>query len=225
MQKSHVTALQLLSKVTVFLIQLVIRQVCLVVESITFILDIQKILKKIPVKKAEPVKQNRSLKPHGSINCLKITDQSIKFPLEQSILIITDIIDSTKLYNENPLKMQFFVESHKKIVKALIKRHLGHVVANEGDSFRLVFQHFDNAIRFAHEFIAKHNEEISYFKVRMVMNKGLLCVRNLCGFKVFGKPVNDALELFKHNSGNQVCIKKNVVVKYNLKNDDILCIH
>lgn len=178
-------------------------------------------------KYVAPNRKDVKMRYDGNITCLKITDQHIEFPLETSIIIVTDIIDSTKLYNENPTKMQFYLESHKKVVKCLIRRYSGHVVANEGDSFTLVFQHLENAIKFSKEFIDTHNEYISFFKVRMAINKGKnLCFRKICGFKVFGKPIDEALELFKHNIGNVICIKESLLKKYNLRHcDDMFCIH
>lgn len=157
--------------------------------------------------------------------CLKSTDESINFSLKSSIIVVTDIIDNTRLYNEFPLKMKYYVILHYKMVVLLLRKHSGHLVANEGDSFHLAFQNLENATDFAIEFLSMHLQENPFFQVRVGINKGKLCVRKFCGYKVFGKVIEETQDFSKHNQGRCICIKKRLIEKQSLLQEDFFCIH
>lgn len=141
------------------------------------------------------------------------------------MIVLTDIIDNTRLFNEYPLKMQYYVEQHYKMVLSILRRHGGHVVANEGDSFHLAFQHIGSAVNFCKEFISRHCNEITLFQVRIGMNKGKLCVRKCGGYKVFGESIEEMLNFFRHNDGSRICIKSRLFEKYGIFPRELFCIH
>ncbi|KAM0680403.1 hypothetical protein GINT2_001463 [Glugoides intestinalis] len=159
-------------------------------------------------------------------DCMKSTEEHIKFSIKDSFVVLTDIIDSTRLYDEDPVNMKNYMILHYKIVYSLVKSFKGHIVSNEGDSFHLAFQHFDTAVRFCEAFMKKHSREISLFKVRIGISKGNLCVRKFSGYKVYGKSIEEALNFFRHNDGKKICLKKPLVSKYaSVKQQSCFCIH
>lgn len=208
-----------------FLRQLFYRQLLVIFASISLHFQQEEKSKNLPAKRHFEVFGSKSLDLREEYCCLKSTDQNVKFPLEKAVLVVTDIIDSTRLYNANPQKMRCYFDIHTGIVKSLLRKYSGHIVANEGDSFHLVFQHLENAIRFSRELVKRHRESISYFEVRIGVNKGTLCVRRLCGYKVFGKTVDETIEFSRHSCGNRICINGNVLKKHHIKDDTMLCKH
>jgi len=157
--------------------------------------------------------------------CLKITDESVSFSLKNSIMVITDVIDSTRLFNEYPQKMKYYMFQHYKTVMSLLRIHNGHLVANEGDSFHLAFQHLESGIKFCKDLISYHNSKACFFQVRVGINKGKLCVRKFCGYKVFGESIEETLDFFRDNDGRHICIKKKLMERYGVKPDMDFCIH
>lgn len=209
-----------------FLLTLIVQQLTLIYYSITFIFEVSEKQKASPAKN---ILESKKLIHDFKLEEFKIspkhTDEHINFPLEGAIILITDIIESTRLYNENPLKMKFYLDLHKATVKSLLKKNSGHVVGEEGDSFYLAFQHIRQALRFTREFIGQHRDNITYFKVRMALAKGNLCVRNIYGYKVYGRPLDEAIQRFEHNPGNKICLSRKMALKYNLLIESNLCIH
>lgn len=161
----------------------------------------------------------------GKENCLKQTDKNIRFKVENSFLVITDIINNTFLYNEYPLKMKSNLEIHRKIIRKLLKHYSGHIVADEGDSYQLVFETLVNAVGFSKDYIEQHHENIDLFKVRIGINNGNLQVKNVCGCKVYGEPVDELIDIFKHNVGEKVCMTRRFFEESNLKSNKLFCIH
>lgn len=157
--------------------------------------------------------------------CLKITDESVSFSLKNSVMVITDVIDSTRLFNEHPQRMKHCIFQHYKTVILLLRTHSGHLVANEGDSFHIAFQNFKNAIKFCKDLISQHRSGASFFQVRVGINKGKLCVRKFCGYKVFGESIDETLDFFRDNDGKHICIKKRLVDRYGIEPDASFCMH
>lgn len=156
---------------------------------------------------------------------LKFTDCEVNFSPRKAFIVVTDIINSTRLYNENPLYMKQMVDAHDILAKVYVRRFNGHIVANEGDSFNIVFQHADEAINFCKEFRTALVSNGINLRVRTGINKGHMFVRKCCGYKCFGKPVDDAIEFIKHNTGNRICIKKELLEKYNIPDSEMFCKH
>ncbi|ELA41998.1 uncharacterized protein VICG_01015 [Vittaforma corneae ATCC 50505] len=138
------------------IIRVVYRQFYYIVSSIIFVLRInnaneQKI-------RTQPQSDLKLMSAKVDLNeekeCLKNTDESVPFSLKSPVIVLTDIIDNTRLFNEQPLKMRQCIVAHYKMIFSLLKRYGGHMVANEGDSFHLAFQHFENAIKFCKDLFA-----------------------------------------------------------------------
>lgn len=205
--------------------QIIFIQLVIIYEGINYLFRLSECKEIKPTSTNIDVSNIFSLNFNENFNCLKHTDKQIEFPLEKAFLVVTDIINSTSLYNELPLKMKHNLEVHRKMVKNLLKKYSGHIVADEGDSFHLVFQSIENSVKFSKEFLERHNETIDLFKVRIGINRGNLQVKNMCGYKVYGKPVDDLIQFFGHNNGNKICLTEKMFKKYNLKNDHIFCKH
>lgn len=168
--------------------------------------------------------QNRDLS--GNHVWLKTTDKEVSFSLKRSAVVVTDIIGSTRLYDEEPLKMKYYMIRHQLIIRSIMKNYDGRIVLNEGDSFHIVFKNIELATRFCEEFFNTHNREIPFFRVRLGINKGEnFCVRNLCGYKIFGKPIDEIQEIFKHNNGTRACIKRRLIPKNSSIDHSIFCVH
>lgn len=157
----------------------------------------------------------------------KTTDEKINFPLNKSAIVITDIVESTSLYNLNPYLMKKSLDIHYKIVYDLVKKHMGHIVANEGDSFQLIFKKIEDSIDFCKEFFALHTQAVSYFQVRIGIgvSQGRLFARRFYGYKIFGSPINEILGIVNHNCGNCICIKKSTITRSGIAPCSLFCIH
>lgn len=142
-----------------------------------------------------------------SLNCIKTTDKKVNFSLSHSYIVVSDIINSTYLYNENPLKMKREVDMHDELALNALRKYNGHVVANEGDSFSVVFETLENAVEFSKNFTSQIKAIKSNIKIRIGINSGFMNVRKYFGYKCFGKPIDEINEFTKHNIGDKICIK------------------
>lgn len=158
-------------------------------------------------------------------SCLRHTDTSITFPLEDSFVLITDIVGSTRLYNDDPIRMKGQVDLHDSVAKRLVRAFGGHIVANEGDSFAFAFPDIYSAVNFGINFRDQLEEHGVDFSVRMGINSGLMCARNLCGYKLLGAPVEEITALIRHSSGAKICIKDELLEAHQMKALRIFCIH
>lgn len=158
---------------------------------------------------------------------LKTTDEKISFPLDTSSFVITDVVESTRLYNSNPQLMKESLDLHYKIIYSLVEKYLGHIVCNEGDSFQLLFKKLENSIEFCKEFFILHAKSVSYFQVRagVGISQGRLHTRKFCGYKVFGSPINEILGIVNHNCGNCICVKHSILKKCGIPSTEIFCVH
>lgn len=208
------------------ILQLILIQFKLVYLSLY---DIFKVEKKPELKIIERKNQGlidtvKNIKCTEDINCIKYTDVKINFALKNSYILITDIIGSTRLYNENPCKMKEQIYCHDKVVRYLSKEFRGHIVANEGDSFHIAFENIFNAINFAINLRPQLKDNFIDFCVKISINQGAMSVRNFYGYKCYGEPINEALHIIKHNDGKHICIKESVL-KESLMFPKWFCIH
>lgn len=169
--------------------------------------------------------KNMSLLQTDCCNYPKSTDEKVNFSLTNSFIVLTDIIDSTRLYNEDPIMMRHCMALHYEMIITMLRKHRGHVVSNEGDSFHIAFQSASAAIDFCKNFIEAHDKTIQFFQIRLGIVKGKLNVRKLSGYKVFGKAIDEALGFFQHNDGTKICMKRSFVEKYSFKGDERYCVH
>lgn len=212
-----------------FIIGTIYRQFYYIFSSITFVLRINSVSRRKfgrflrPVATLVPIGTDVDLSEEKW--CLKNTDEYIEFPLKSPVVVLTDIISSTRLFNEHPQKMKQHIIAHHREILSLLRRHNGHLVANEGDSFHMAFQHFEGAVKFCKELIRWHCSEASLFRVRVGINKGHLSVRKFCGYKVYGESIEEIQEFFGHNDGMRICIKRQLIEKYNAALENTFCIH
>lgn len=208
--------------------RILLRQIWLILRSLLEIpVFFRRLNKKTTTKKRayELIESKKSLRLTESFSCIKYTDIDVKFPLSDSFILATDIVESTRLYNENPRRMKALVDEHDSIVRELQKVYKGHVVANEGDSFHLVFEFVKEAVGFAESFRMQLKERGVSLRVRVGINQGRMHVRKLCGYKCYGEPVEQVLEYMKHNTGDKICIRRGLVDKYHIEGRKQLCIH
>lgn len=161
----------------------------------------------------------------NSSTLVKYTDKHVGFSLRNSFIVITDIVNSTGLYNDNPRKMNKKIKIHDDLISKLVKKYTGHIVSNEGDSFGLAFEFINNAIGFCTEFLNELEMERVGLDVRVGINTGVMHVRNLYGYKCFGQPVNELSRLIRHSQGGRICIKEEHIAGYKLEPAKIFCIH
>lgn len=157
--------------------------------------------------------------------CIKRTDLFVNFPLHDCFIVITDIIGSTALYNRNPRKMKGQIDKHDTAAMSHARKNLGHMVANEGDSFHFVFQYEYQAVDFAISFQEAISSLDLDFKVRIGINKGPMDVRKCSGYKCFGSTVDTCSNFIRHNVGKKICIPETVISKYNISIRPNFCVH
>lgn len=170
----------------------------------------------------------------------KYLPQSIsrRFLKDTLVLVRTDIVDSTSLWNDFPSAMYRTIETHDEIARRLCKMHKGLEVRNEGDSFFLVFTGVRNALDFSVEFY-REVKRISFrfegdedregslpLKVRIAMDSGPVVLRQDEFLGVYGDVVSRTLELLAHSNG-RICISRSCLQTGVGWADDrpLFCIH
>ncbi|KAI5181085.1 hypothetical protein PAEPH01_2782 [Pancytospora epiphaga] len=208
------------------IIFLIYRQLILATRECFQLSQFMSNIKKLPiVKRYELIDSRKGEHWAENMSCLKHTDTSITFPLENSFVIVTDIVGSTQLYNDDPIHMKSQMDIHNTIVKRLVRVFGGHIVANEGDSFALAFSNIYGALNFGLNFIDQLDEHNVEFQVRMGVNSGKMWARNLCGYKLFGGPVEEITGFIRHSSKTMMCIKKELLKSYCIYPIKGFCIH
>lgn len=176
-------------------------------------------------RKAELISRMKSPRLSEDFSCTKYTDLTISFPLDNCFILVTDVVGSTFLYDQDPIRMKAQMDVHDTVARDLVRKFSGHIVANEGDSFHIAFQHLLNAVSFAVNFSVQLEEHSVEFPVRIGINYGTMTVRKLYGYKCYGPPIDEILLILKHNQGGKICIKKSSMGKYNLNFISGLCTH
>ncbi|KAG5860089.1 hypothetical protein KMI_03g05400 [Encephalitozoon hellem] len=145
---------------------------------------------------------------------------------EDLALVITDIVDSTSLWNCSPDAMHRTIEVHDEVARGLCNAFGGLEVMNEGDSFFLIFTDIRNALDFSIGFY-REIERISFkFKhtcpkktgkdkevgllplnIRMAVNKGPIMLHCNEFLEIYGDAVTKTLEMLNHSSG-KICISQ-----------------
>lgn len=207
--------------------RLLITQLWLAVKSISEISLFPRQLKKIPTVRPKMgiIDTTTSSILSEDLSCIKYTDMDVSFALGNCYILVTDIVGSTRLYNEDPCKMKNDIDIHDNVARDLAKRFNGHIVANEGDSFHVVFEYLHNAINFAMNFPEQLVENMIEFPVRIGINRGEMCVRKLCGYKCYGETVDEVIRFIKHNQGEKICIKESLLAEYNFQFMRSFCKH
>lgn len=159
------------------------------------------------------------------------------------VLVITDIVDSTSLWNCFPDAMHRTIEIHDEVARGLCKASGGLEVRNEGDSFFLVFVDIRNALDFSigfyreierisfsfrHTFASRtmKNGETGFLplKIRMAINKGPIMLRH--NEFLEGDAVAKTFGMLGHSNG-KICISQNCLESGSLWNrrKHLFCIH
>lgn len=92
-------------------------------------------------------KDTPGLKILEKLSAYNITSQFVRVP----IVIFTDIVNSTKLWSNDSIKMMQMVKIHNTTVRTLMRKLGGYEVKTEGDSFMMVFYDVQCAIEFGAE--------------------------------------------------------------------------
>ncbi|AFN83183.1 class 3 adenyl cyclase-like protein [Encephalitozoon romaleae SJ-2008] len=161
------------------------------------------------------------------------------------VLVITDIVDSTSLWNCFPDAMHRTIEVHDEVARGLCKAYGGLEVRNEGDSFFLVFTDIRNALDFSirfyreiecisfnfrHAFTKRVREgketEFLPLKIRMAMNKGPIMLCHNKFLEIYGDAVTKTFGMLSHSNG-KICISQNCLEPGNSWNrrKRLFCIH
>jgi len=116
--------------------------------------------------------------------------------------LFTDIVRSTRMWEEREDEMRGFVAEHDTRFRAVIEAHKGYVVKGRGDGILAAFGRAADAVAAAQrcqEAIA----DLPEIKVRMALNTGEVHERD---GDYFGPPVNRAARLVDAGHGGQVLI-------------------
>ncbi|KAI5190280.1 hypothetical protein NEMIN01_0979 [Nematocida minor] len=97
-----------------------------------------------PMRK-EP--DSTGLKILEELSAHNIASQFIRVP----IVIFTDIVNSTKLWTKDSIKMMQMVKIHNNTVRSLMRRLGGYEVKTEGDAFMMIFYDEQCAMEFGAE--------------------------------------------------------------------------
>lgn len=157
----------------------------------------------------------------------KYLPQSIhrKFLRDELVLVMTDIVKSTVLWNLSPDAMYRTIEMHDSIARRLCRAHGGYEIRNEGDSFFLIFVDVEGAVSFSVEFrkeikrISRSSSGARIFRfrgcrepeslpieLRIAINKGPVMLRCDEFFGVHGDVVTNTYEMLEHSHSNSICI-------------------
>lgn len=164
-----------------------------------------------------------------------------KFLRNDLVLVITDIVKSTNLWNFSPDAMYRTIETHDEIARRLCKNHGGYEIRNEGDSFFLIFVDIQNAVAFSVEFYLEiqrvSRSSGTYYtssgepwklplELRIAINKGPVVLRRDEFFGVHGNVVNDTYGMLDHSHSNSICVSGELEANItNFGKDVPFCVH
>lgn len=138
----------------------------------------------------------------------KKTDERVKFCPDTGVVVITDIINNTHLFNADCHLMRSFLVKHFRMVIYNLRLNKGHLMAHEGDSFQLIFKEMSQALNFCAAVKAEHAKEISHFKIRMAVGTGpFKSHKTMDGYRLSGNNLKSICAMMNHNKGDSICIK------------------
>ncbi|HYL53195.1 MAG TPA: LuxR C-terminal-related transcriptional regulator [Acidimicrobiia bacterium] len=125
-------------------------------------------------------------------------------PVGTVTFLFTDVVDSTRLWDEAPLDMAEAMRVHDAIVRGAIEGHGGYVFAMGGDSFSAAFSTVDDAAAAAIEAQEQLRDDTTvHFAVRMALHTGAASERDR---NYYGAEVNRAARLMSLAHGGQVLV-------------------
>jgi predicted ATPase/class 3 adenylate cyclase/DNA-binding NarL/FixJ family response regulator len=129
---------------------------------------------------------------------------SVQSPSGTVTFLLTDIEDSTRLWESNPANMAEAVRVYDAIVRSMIERHGGHVFATGGDRFSAAFSSAVDAVTAAVELQREiRGHEATTFTVRMALHTGEATERDR---NYYGTELNRAARLMALAHGGQVLV-------------------
>lgn len=84
----------------------------------------------------------------------------VKIPRGEVTIVITDIQDSTMMWEQDPIAMKDALDLHDRIMRKCYCQHNGYEITTEGDSFHLAFHHTLDALSFCLQCQITLNEEM-----------------------------------------------------------------
>ncbi|OAG30595.1 hypothetical protein NEIG_00107 [Nematocida sp. ERTm5] len=165
------------------------------------------------------------LKILDELSAYNIASQFIRVP----IVIFTDIVNSTKLWSKDSIRMMQMSKIHNTTVRSLMKKLGGYEVKTEGDSFMMIFYDEQCAMQFGseiHKILLMKNwpemgieyNPLIYVKtkpvyrglqIRVGISKGACIVENdpiTKRLDFYGKSVIEAARLCSMASGGETLI-------------------
>lgn len=150
----------------------------------------------------------------------------IPFESQFCYIVLTDIVQSTCLWNKNRFKMAKCIVEHDRIAHNLIKNHNGIELRNEGDSFLILFYNQKEALNFAIEFyyqIRKINYDNEHnIGIKIAINYGKINALKKSKEKVCACCVKDIYEIISHTPRDIICINNINNIE---KKENFMCIH
>lgn len=116
----------------------------------------------------DELKRSGRLLSQKQRNNFEIFEADAKYP----VIIFTDIVNSSKLWQKNSKLMEDNLKNHFKLIDSISKKHNGWIVKSIGDAFMLYFEPGEkalmNAILFTNELVL--NEPV--YKLRIGLANG-----------------------------------------------------
>jgi class 3 adenylate cyclase len=129
---------------------------------------------------------------------------AVQSPSGTVTFLFTEIEDSTRLWEANPVDMAEAVKAHDVIVRSAVERHGGQVFATGGDGFCVAFSSASDAVATAVESQQELvGEDSAAFRVRMALHTGEALERDR---NYTGTEVNRAARLLALAHGGQVLV-------------------
>ncbi len=120
--------------------------------------------------------------------------------------LFTDIVDSTRLWEESPGQMASALAEHDTLVREVIGLHAGEIFATTGDGFAAAFERASDSARAGIDIQRKVRESTGLpLKVRIGLHTGEAETR---GGDFFGQPVNRAARIMNLAHGGQILVSE-----------------
>ena len=121
--------------------------------------------------------------------------------------LFTDIVDSSRLWDQHPLQMRVALEQHDALLAAAIESNQGYVFTTAGDSFAAAFQTADAAAQAALDIQTAIGDNtwdvVTPIRVRIGVHTGEAHER---GGDYFGPAVNRAARIEAAGHGGQILV-------------------
>lgn len=147
---------------------------------------------------------------------------------EYKVMVLTDIVSSTKLWCDSYEEMSMAITQHDYIALELVDKYRGTISRNEGDSFFIFFDSVNDATKFSLMF----RKQIQQIKVlgknlgiKIAIHAGVVKMSAGGNLDAYGQPVEEISEMLSQSSTNKICIKKEILSKASLSTHSPFCVH